>query len=296
MIQKMFSALCFLLPSFATRIIFRLLGHKIGKNAKMSIFSFICAAHIELGNDVEIRPLVFIKVRRLIVGSNSIISFGTQIKGDRDFVAKGNNFVGVHCMIHCDEDMKMGFYSGLGPGCVAYTHGSFLPVTEGYPAKFEEIVLEDYVWIGMAVLLLPGAHVESNCVINPGVVLKSTIKSNTLLESSSTSFRALSLKKMQAFLRKKPEDYHEEIIRGFADHHKKACEYDEQSREFTVGKDSTYKCFPEENRIVLAHKNEKVTYDLKEFYTDNSKLKIHREFLFFIRRRFGIILRTKYDP
>jgi acetyltransferase-like isoleucine patch superfamily enzyme len=95
-------------------------------------------------------------VRKLSIGDNSIISFGTQIKGEKSFSTKGNNFVGVHCLINCDEDVKLGFYSGLGPRCNVYSHGSFLPVIKGYPAKFETVVLEDYVWVGMAVTI--GGH------------------------------------------------------------------------------------------------------------------------------------------
>ena len=60
MMKELLSALSILLPSFATCIFFRLLGHKIGKNVKIGFLSYVYADEIEIGNDVDIRTLVFI--------------------------------------------------------------------------------------------------------------------------------------------------------------------------------------------------------------------------------------------
>ena len=91
MLKEIFSALSIVLPSFVTCMIYRLLGHQIGKNARIAVFSYVHADEIEIGNDVEIRPFVFIRVSKLSIGDNSIVSFGTQIKGEKAFIAKGNN-------------------------------------------------------------------------------------------------------------------------------------------------------------------------------------------------------------
>ena len=171
MFKKLISILAFILPSSISRMLFRLTGHRIGRNTKMTIFSYIYADEIEIGNDVDIRPLVFISVCDLKIGNNAIISYGVNVKGPRGFFTKDNSFIGPHCLINCDEDVRIGFYSGLGPKCTVYTHGSFLPVIEGYPIKFEKVILEDRVWTGMEVMLLPGAYIESNCIINPGVII-----------------------------------------------------------------------------------------------------------------------------
>jgi acetyltransferase-like isoleucine patch superfamily enzyme len=295
MIKEILSALCVVLPSFVTCIIYRMLGHRIGRNAAISIFSYVHAEEIEIGNDVEIRPFVFIRVSQLSVGANSIISIGTQIKGHRSFVTKGNNFVGVHCVINCEEDVKMGFYSGLGPRCIVYTHGSFLPVTRGYPAKFGMVVLEDYVWVGMAVTILPGTFIESNCIINPGVVLKSRIKSNTLIECSPTAFREMDLRRLQRLLQNKiSPDYCKEIIRDFLAYFRLDYVYDQANNCFSTSED-VFRCFPERNLVELSHRgNSTVRYDLSAFSADPSDLKIHRKFLFYLRRRCGIILTVNY--
>ena len=296
MIKEIVSVLSFLLPSFATRVLYRLLGHKIGKNAQLPVLSYIYADEIEIGNDVDIRPFVFIRVGKLSIGNNTIVSFGSQIKGEKAFSTKGNNFIGAHCLINCEEDVTLGFYSGLGPRCTVYTHGSFLPVTKGYPAKFEKIVLEDFVWIAMTVTILPGTHVESNCIVNPGVVLKSRIKSNTLIEIKPTIFSTVNLNKLQKFLTKSNSEHLRKIISGFSTYCKMDLIHNEEENSFSSGEKYLFKYFAETNTIELIFDNKKkITYDLENFRTDYSKLKIHRKFLFFLRRRCGITLQINYD-
>lgn len=283
------------MPSSVTCVIFRLLGHKIGRNVKLPVFSYIYAEEIYIGNDVDIRQLVLISVFKLSIGNNAIISFGTQIKGDGNFSSGDNSFIGAQCVVHCDEDVKIGFYSGLGPRCTVYTHGSFLPVTDGYPVKFEKVVLEDYVWTGMVVTILPGVYIESNCIINPGVVLKSRIKSGTFVECSPTAFRELNLNRLLKFSKKTNLYYHEQILNGFLTSHQIKYKHNETDNSFVAGNKYVFRYFPEDNIIVLIYnKNKKITYDLKNYYTDYSNLKIHKDFLYFLRRRFGLTLRTNY--
>jgi len=296
MVKEICSALSVILPSFLTCTIYRLLGYHIGQNARLSFCSYVHADQIEIGKDVQIRPFVFIRVKKLSIGDNSIISFGTQIKGEKSFLTKGNNFVGAHCLINCEEDVKLGFYSGLGPRCNVYSHGSFLPVIKGYPAKFETVVLEDYVWVGMAVTILPGAYIESNCIINPGVVLKSRIKTNTLIEFAPTAFRSLDLNRLRNFSKKKSSfDYHKDIITNFAAYYHMDCEYTDAEKTFLVSGKYVFNCFPESDVIELLHNgNKKIRYDFSTSSTDYSTLRIHKRFLFFLRRRYGVILSINY--
>jgi len=146
MLNKLVAGLCFILPSGPTRFLYRLCGHRIGRNVRIPALSFVHAEEMIIGNDVDIRRFVYINVRKLSLGANTIVSYESQIKGEAGFSCADNCFLGIHCLIHCVENVSLGFYSGLGPRCTVYTHGSFLPVTQGYPAKFAPVVMEDYVW------------------------------------------------------------------------------------------------------------------------------------------------------
>ena len=295
MTKKIISLLAILLPSRVTCLLYRMVGYKIGRNVRIPIFSYVYADKIELGNDVDIRHFVFISVSGLSIGNNAIISFGTQIKGEKNFSAGDNSFIGTHCIIHCEENVTLGFYSGLGPRCTVYTHGSFLPVNKGYPARFEEVVLEDYVWTGMTVTMLPGAYIESNCIINPGVVISSRIKSNTIVQFNQSALSLLSLTRLQRILKKNNTHYHEHILRDFLEYYQLKYTHDEMNNSFKINGQFEFKYFPDDNKIKLIYSSEKeITYDLENYYTDYSTRDIHKKFLFFLRRRFGLSLRTVY--
>jgi acetyltransferase-like isoleucine patch superfamily enzyme len=270
-------------------------GHRIGKNSQLPIFSYIYADHIELGNDVDIRHFVFVNVRGLRIGSNTIISYGTQIKGEKDFQTGDNCFVGTQTIIHCDESVRFGFYSGVGPRCIIYTHGSFLPVTLGYPAAFAEVVLEDFVWTAMGVLFLPGAHVGRNCMINPGVVVSGRVPENTRLEMSREAFKQLDQGKLQRFAQRSAEHYHQAIIKGFLQSQGWAWSEEAGGKQFRLADGDEFRSCPDDNRIELWRNTGKIaSYDLETFYTDPSRDRLHRTFLVYMRRRFGLSLRVRY--
>lgn len=261
----------------------------------MPLLSFICANQIELGNDVDIRPFVFISVERLVIGSSTIVSFGCQIKGDKGFQAGDNCILGAHAIVHCDENVTLGFYCGVGPRSTIYTHGSFLPVTRGYPALFAEVILEDFVWSAMGVMFLPGAHVQTNCIINPGVVVSGRVEANSRLQLSEQAFQRLDQSKLLRFSRRRPEYYHEKIVRGFLHSEGLKSEITEGGRKFVATNGISFHSDPENNSIEF-FRGERPTasYDFEGFWTSESRDPVHRRFLTYVRKHFGVILRTKY--
>ena len=295
MIKKVITTLCFILPSSVSRLLYRLCGYTVGRNSKLPFFSLIYGKKITIGNDVDIRPFVFIRVNELTLGNNTIISFWTQIIGDKDFSTKDNCFLGPHSIIHCDEDVQFGFYSGIGPRCIIYTHGSFLPVIQGYPANFDKVVIEDFVWIAMSVSILAGARIESNCIINPGVVVHSRIKGNSLVQIKHDTYTNMDVNRLCRYGRKSTQVYHERIIADFLTQANITFQHIPHDKVFRI-KDSIYFSYDTENNIIhlSLSKNKKISYDLENYYVDNSNNRMHKAFIFFLRRRFGLTLRTRY--
>ena len=212
----------------------------------------------------------------------------------KKFITKDNCFIGPHCLIHCEEDVALGFYSGLGPRCTVYTHGSFLPVTRGYPSKFEPVVIEDFVWIGMVVTLLPGTYIESCCIINPGVTVNSRIKSNTLLQQNYEAYNKFDLSRLRKLSQKNNSYYHNQILTTYFSSLQVA--FQRTNNTYTVKNNKyIFTLFPDRNCIELKICNKKkITYDLEHFYTDECDDSLHEKFIFFLRRKYGLTLRTKY--
>jgi hypothetical protein len=170
-----------------------------------------------------------------------------------------------------------------------------LPVIKGFPVKFEKVVLKDYVWTGMAVTFLPGTYIESNCIINPGVVLDSRIKTNTLVKINPSAFSKFDLQKLQRLSKKSNEKYHEEIMTKFCEYYEMNYEHNNENNSYIVEKNNVFKCFPDRNIIEFqSYNGRKISYDLEKYYTDRSKNEIHKNFMWFLRRRYGLSLRTRY--
>ena len=69
----------------------------------------------------------------------------------------------------------------LGAGSYLYTHGCFLPVTEGYRATFGPIHINSKVWISMRATIGPGVTVEEGTLVMPGTVLVERVSSKRLV-------------------------------------------------------------------------------------------------------------------
>jgi len=260
----------------------------------MPAFSFVHADTMTLGNDVEIRRFVYIHVRELSLGANTIVSYGSQIKGRAGFSCADNCFIGIHCLIHCEENVSLGFYSGLGPRCTVYTHGSFLPVTMGYPAKFAPVIIEDHVWIAMGVTVMPGALIKRNCIINPGVVVQGRIRENSILQFNPREYSIYDLSRFQRLTKRDVPYWHHQIISAYLSSLGASYQHDAETASYAVPGRCTFISRPNTNSIELHVGRERILYDLEQFYADESRRLIHKKFLSFIRLRYGVTLRTKY--
>jgi acetyltransferase-like isoleucine patch superfamily enzyme len=293
-LKKLVAVLCFFLPSRPTRLLYRLCGHHIGKNARIPALSFVHAREMTVGNDVDIRRFVYIHVRKLSLGANTIVSYGCQIKGPAGFTCGDNDFLGLQCVIHCIEDVTLGFYSGMGPRCTVYTHGSFLPVTQGYPAKFAPVVIDDHVWIAMEVTIMPGSHIERNCIINPGVVVQGKVKPDSIVQLDARAYEFYDLNRLLKISKKNTAYWLHQIISAFLRSESLAYQYDSAEDCYSVPGKFKFFARPQTNTIELLIGNEKILYDLDLFFADQSRKPIHKKFLAFIRLHFGLTLRTRY--
>lgn len=294
--KKFISIICVLLPSGLSRILFRCAGYRVGENARLSFLSYVHAGQLEIGNDVDIRPFVVINLAKCTIGNNTIVSFGTQIIGDKRFSTGENCFIGPHCIIHCEEDVSLGFYSGLGARCMIYTHGSFLPVNRGYPAKFAAVVLDDYVWTAMGVMFLPGSHVETDCIINPGIVVSGRIPSGTLLQIDGKQIQRIAIDKIKRFAKRDAKYYHNQIVTSFLATIGHSQPPPPNAPSFETPDGIRFESDAEANLLYLylSGRPRPIIYDIEGYYCSQSSEKIHDCFLRFLRRQFGLTLRTDY--
>ena len=79
--------LCFILPSFFLRYALRLLGHSIGRKARIG-FSFLLVDNIEMYDNVKIGHFNIILNEKLVLSNKSIIGYLNILKGPFTLVLK----------------------------------------------------------------------------------------------------------------------------------------------------------------------------------------------------------------
>ncbi len=168
------------LPSAIRIGLMRFLGAQIGRHVHLGFLSPIWAESIEIGDHVQVYPATAIVCRKYVkIGAYTKIQSFVLIYGETGIRLEGKCYVGPKCLINATEDVFLGYYSGLGPCTQVYTHGVWLPYTQGYPRKFEKVTIGDYVWVPAGVLVLPGSVIGTGTILGAGTVVTATIPENS---------------------------------------------------------------------------------------------------------------------
>lgn len=156
---------------------------RVGKGVRIGWFSAVVGRRIELGDYSEIRALSLIRCDGDVeLGAYSIVSNMVLAYGSASLRVGPHCYIGPQCLINADEDVLLGRRSALGPRCQLFTHGSFLPFTEGYWAKYGGIRIGDRVWIASGVFIQPGVVVGDHAFVNARSVLSQHVASGEVVQ------------------------------------------------------------------------------------------------------------------
>lgn len=181
MALKLLQVIAFFLPPPINVWIHRISGAQIGKNVSIHPGVLILAQKVEIGCGAKIKLGTMIYVREFKFGRKSLIGFFTLARGDSDLIIGDCCTIGPKNMIRCDREVIFENYSGIGAGSYLYTHGCFLPVTEGYRSTFGKIHIKKKVWISMRATIGPGVTVDEGSLVMPGTVLVESVSSKRLV-------------------------------------------------------------------------------------------------------------------
>ena len=169
-----------ILPSGIRIWLMRLLGAHIGHHVHLGFLSPIWGESIEIGDHVQVYPVTAIVCRKYVkLGAYTKVQSFVLIYGETGVRFEGKCYVGPKCLINATEEVSLGYYSGLGPCTQVYTHGVWLPYTQGYPRKFEKVAIGDYVWVPAGVLVLPGSVIGTGTILGAGAVVTAAIPENS---------------------------------------------------------------------------------------------------------------------
>jgi hypothetical protein len=78
-------------------------------------------------------------------------------------------------ILNLNDRIDIGTYVGIGNEVNIWTHGSFLPVLEGFPSDFGPVSIGDKVWLPARSVVLPNCRIGDNIVIGIGSLINQDI-------------------------------------------------------------------------------------------------------------------------
>ena len=158
-------------------------GGQFGCHSSIGWFSAVIGRRIEIGNYSHVKPFTLIRCGGEVkIGEYSEISSFSIVYGCGNFMVGDKCYVGPQAWINVSEDVVIGHGVGIGPRSMIFTHGSFLPYTQGYPVRFGKVIIGNSVWIAAGVFIHPGVRIGDNVLVNSRSVIKKDIPSGQYVE------------------------------------------------------------------------------------------------------------------
>lgn len=217
--RALFFAIVFICPPVLKRYILKwFCGAKIGRGAHVGWFSSIMGRHIELGDYCEIQSLTLIRCDGDVrIGAYSEVSSFVLAYGSASLIVGNHSYIGPQCLINVEEDVHIGNVSGIGPRCMIFTHGGFLPYTEGHFRNFRRVIIGDHVYIAAGVFVHPGVEVGNDAFVNSRSVLKQDVPGDEMVEGFPAKRVTLMEKVRRTMTPARVDGAISEIVRHFAE-------------------------------------------------------------------------------
>jgi acetyltransferase-like isoleucine patch superfamily enzyme len=120
-----------------------------------------------LGKGVSIQCWRFSAHSYLWAEDGVEIGRGGHFGSPESTVALGRGvFLGPGVVLNPNCEVTIGDEAGLGANVGVWTHGAYLPMTEGFPGKFAPVHIGSRVWLPGQSQVLPGVTVGDNAVIS----------------------------------------------------------------------------------------------------------------------------------
>lgn len=181
-------------------------GAKIGKNVKIGEGTEINFKKLEIGDNTEVGNNCYIDCESLKLGklnkignnaqitckdveigdvlftSDNIVIGGAEAKGPYSKFKMGRlGFIGWDALINTTKEVNIGNNVCIGPRAMIYTHGHWQSVLEGYYAARSNVTINNDVWIGTNVVVLPGVNIGKGSTVTVNSVVLSRIPDNCLV-------------------------------------------------------------------------------------------------------------------
>lgn len=135
-------------------------------------------AHI--GNKNEIVGLRIKLGDYLFLDSNVIIGHGGKLNYDSTLIVGDRCMLCAYVKLNINYRIEIGNDVGIGEYVDVWTHGSYPPILEGFPAQFGPVTIGSNVWLPAKSTVMPNITIGDNIVIGANSVITKNLPSGSL--------------------------------------------------------------------------------------------------------------------
>lgn len=144
---------------------------------------FVLGTASRLCSRIEITCRYFEAGQFFFLGHESTVGYGGTLESTAKVFIGNNVALGPHNILNANCSIKLNNSVGSGSYVTFWTHGFHFghSILDGYSASFEDIEVDENVWLGYHVTLLPGISIGKNTIVASGSVVTKKLPKDSLV-------------------------------------------------------------------------------------------------------------------
>ena len=148
--------------------------------------SFLVGQHLEIGALTTMGNYNSLTARTIKLGeyvfwdSHVTVGHGGKFSPDGHLTVGSYSMICARITLNTNHRIDIGEYVGIGEDVSVWTHGSFLPILEGFPADFGPVNIGHHVWLPARTTVLPNRRIGNNVVIGTNSLINKDLPDGCL--------------------------------------------------------------------------------------------------------------------
>lgn len=158
---------------------------QLSSNSKLSSFSVIKARKVNIGERSSIGYLTILRCKEIIIGRQATIApmvlISAKLEEKSIFHLGDHSWVFRFSMFEPTHGIYIGKHVGTGGFTLIFTHGAWGNYLKGYNYSRGPVIIEDEVWMGWRVFLLPNVKIGKGAIVSACSFVTRNIKPLSLV-------------------------------------------------------------------------------------------------------------------
>ncbi len=148
--------------------------------------SFLVGQRLEIGALTTIGSHNTLTARTIKLGeyvfwdSHVTVGHGGKFSPDAHLTVGSYSMICARITLNTNHRIDIGEYVGIGEDVAVWTHGSFLPILDGFPADFGPVSIGHHVWLPARTTVLPNRRIGNNVVIGTNSLINKDLPDGCL--------------------------------------------------------------------------------------------------------------------